>query len=100
MVVLPTPGGPQRMSEDEVPRREHRAERAVGAEELVLPDDLGEPLRAQAVGQRALAVVPRRRGDLIEQVGHRRNVMLRRRRVKGVPPRSQCSELVRFIMIA
>ena len=57
MVVLPTPGGPQKTIEPRLPLGEHAAERAVGAEQVVLPDDLVEAARPQPVGER-----PRRAG--------------------------------------
>ena len=47
----------------EVALGEHPAERGVGAEEVVLADDLLEPARAEAVGERARGLVRgRRRG--------------------------------------
>ena len=52
IVVLPTPGGPQRISEASEPRSTMRDQRAVGAEQVVLADHLGEAAGAQAVGQR------------------------------------------------
>ena len=55
MVVLPEPGGPQRIIEASEPRCQHARERAVGAEQMVLADHLVERARAQPVGQRARA---------------------------------------------
>ena len=46
----------------EVALGEHPAERGVGAEEVVLADDLLEPARAEAVGERARRLRGRARG--------------------------------------
>ena len=53
IVVLPQPGGPQRISEASEPARQHARQRAVGTEQMVLADDLVECARTQPVGQRA-----------------------------------------------
>ncbi len=74
MVVLPTPGGPQKTIEPRLPVGEHPAERTVGAEEVLLPDHLVEPPRAQAVGERPRRLGGRR-GRLgrapVEKISHR-----------------------------
>ena len=66
MVVLPTPGGPQKTIEPRLPSASIRAERAVGAEQVVLADDLLEP-RAGAAGRRAGAA--RRRAGAARRPG-------------------------------
>ena len=62
-MVLPVPGGPQKISEPSEPAVEHARQRAVGPEQMILADHLGERLRAQLVGERPRRVVvqPRRR---------------------------------------
>ena len=55
MVVLPTPGGPQRISEASDPRAKHARQGAIGSQQMVLADHLLERARAQPVGQRARA---------------------------------------------
>jgi hypothetical protein len=45
MVVLPTPGGPQRISDDRLPAASMTPSGAVGAQHLVLPDHLGQRAR-------------------------------------------------------
>ncbi len=51
-MVLPVPGGPQKISEPSERRLEHAGERAVGAEQMILADDVGELVGAQLVGER------------------------------------------------
>ena len=79
IVVLPTPGRAPEDDRAEVPLGEHRAERAVGAEQVVLADDLLEPARAQPVGERPRRL-GRRRGAVgrarVEEVGHRRTLSI------------------------
>ena len=66
-VVLPVPGGPQNTSEPSERVASMRAERAVGPEQMILPDHLGQRLRAQLVGERPRRVGvearPRRTGS-------------------------------------
>ena len=53
-------------------RRQHGAERAIGAEQLVLADDLRERLRPQPVSERTRCVgrFGRVTGERIEEIGH------------------------------
>ena len=75
MVVLPVPGGPHRIIEARLAGRDHPADRAVGAGQMLLPDDLVERRRPQAVGERRIGrrrLGRARREFLVgEQVGHR-----------------------------
>ena len=61
-MVLPVPGGPQKISEPERAGVEHARERAVGAEQMVLADDVGELGRPQLVGERTRRVALEARG--------------------------------------
>ena len=65
-MVLPVPGGPQKISEPRVRVVQHARQRAVGAEDMVLADDIGERARAQSVGQRMRRILLHPRGS--EQV--------------------------------
>ena len=74
-MVLPTPGGPQKTIEPRLPSASIAAERAVGAEQVVLADHLVEPARAQPVGKRTWDVGRRGGpealgGRRVEKVGH------------------------------
>ena len=51
-VVLPQPGGPQRIIEESRPAATMRPMGASGGQQMLLADDLLEPLRAKPVGQR------------------------------------------------
>ncbi len=55
-VVLPTPGGPQRMMEVELVALDLAAQRLAGAEDVLLADVILQPLGAHALGQRAFGV--------------------------------------------
>ena len=52
-VVLPTPGGPQKMQRTGVVALDLYAQGLAGAENVLLPDELVERARTHAVGQRA-----------------------------------------------
>ena len=75
MLVLPVPGGPHRIIDDELAGRDHPADRAVGPGQMLLADDLVEARRAQPVGERRVGAGSSRRGGRAvfvgEQVGHR-----------------------------
>jgi len=62
-VVLPVPGGPQNTSEPRLFVSSMRVRAAVRAEQVVLADHLGKPVRTQPVGERArrIALQARRR---------------------------------------
>jgi hypothetical protein len=63
MVVLPTPGGPQKISDPQAARRQHRAQGAIGAQHLVLADHLGQARgRSRSASGRALRLRPSARG--------------------------------------
>ena len=51
-MVLPVPGGPQKIERAERAGLEHAGERAVGAEQMILADHVGELVRPQLVGER------------------------------------------------
>ena len=55
-VVLPTPGGPHRMSERQLVALDLPAQRLARAQDVLLADVLSRLLRAHALGQRTLAV--------------------------------------------
>ena len=61
-MVLPVPGGPQKISDAERARVQEPRQRPVRPDEMLLADDLGQLRRAQPVGER-----PRRR--LVEAGG-------------------------------
>ena len=68
-VVLPVPGGPQKIIEPSEPARIIRVSAPSGAGQMLLADHLGQRRRPQPVGQR-----PARRrlfrASAVEQVGH------------------------------
>ena len=51
-VVLPVPGGPQKISEPRDLRGDQAGQDAVGPDQMVLADDFGQVLRPHPVGQR------------------------------------------------
>ena len=56
MVVLPTPGGPHRMQLCGWPDSKRQAQRHALAQQMLLADDLAQRARAQALGQRRMAL--------------------------------------------
>ena len=64
-------GRPPEDQRAELAGRHHGADRPLGAEQMVLADDLVEPGRAQPVGERARSAPAGRRRD-VEEVGHQR----------------------------
>ena len=75
MLVLPVPGGPHRIIDDEPARGDHPADRAVGAGQMFLADDLVE--RSPAASRSASGAFAGRRLGRVgrdflvgEQVGH------------------------------
>jgi len=54
-VVLPTPGGPQRMMDVSSSALDLAAQRLAGTEDVVLPDVIFQAVGAHAFGERALA---------------------------------------------
>ena len=70
-VVLPVPGGPQKMSDPSDAGIEHARDHAVGAEQVILADDLGKRLRTQAVGERPRRCLLQPGG--LEEICHRRS---------------------------
>ncbi len=68
MVVLPTPGGPHRISEASEPCASIRVMRALGADQVILADHLVERARPQPVGQRAVARSSGRCSSRLEQI--------------------------------
>ncbi len=69
MVVLPTPGGPQKTSDDSAPEASMAPSGASRAQHLLLPDHLGQRFRAQPVGQRPGRGIGQVFGR-VEQIGH------------------------------
>jgi hypothetical protein len=55
-VVLPTPGGPQRMNECNLPASNARTQRLAGAEQVPLPDEFIQRLGPQEFGQGRLGL--------------------------------------------
>ena len=51
MVVLPTPGRAPEDQAGKMAERDHAGQRAAGANEVVLADDLGQAGRAKTVGE-------------------------------------------------
>ena len=90
-VVLPVPGGPQNTSEPSVRVVQHARQRAVGAEQMVLADDLGELVGPQLVGQRPrrVAVEARRREQARAAAALARAVLIRSNTTRNIcwPPR-------------
>ena len=68
MVVLPVPGGPQRIIEDSRCALGHAADRAVRPQQMVLAHHLVEALRPQPVGQRPRRLRLQPRG--LEKIRH------------------------------
>ena len=56
-MVLPVPGGPQKISEPSERVVQHAGERAVGTEQMILADHLGELIGAQLIGERPRRIV-------------------------------------------
>ena len=67
-VVLPVPGGPQKMSEPSAPARIEPRQRALGSKQMILSRHLIETRWPQPVGERTRRVVFELRG--LEQIGH------------------------------
>ena len=61
IVVLPVPGGPQRMIDCSRSRSMASRKRPPGPEHVLLPDDLVEAARPHALGERHGAAISRRR---------------------------------------
>ena len=79
MLVLPVPGRPPQDHRRQFARRDHPPDRAVGAGQMLLPDDLVEALAA-AAGRRAAHSARRRPAGACnvlvgEQVGHRASLI-------------------------
>ena len=60
-VVLPVPGGPHRMMRRQVPRIQGPPQQLARAQQVRLPDHLGQRARAHPLGQRLPAPILRRR---------------------------------------
>ena len=67
-VVLPVPGGPQKIRLPSVPEAMSRAQRALWPQKMILPGHVGEALRPQPVGQRMRRVLFKIGGG--EEIGH------------------------------
>ena len=70
-VVLPVPGGPQRITDESRSASISDAQRPARAEQLLLADDLVERARPQPGRERRLALEPLGDGRAEEVVGHR-----------------------------
>ena len=68
MVVLPEPGGPHRMTEEMRPCGDHAGQRALGADQMLLPHDLAQALGPQPVGEGTRCPLLHAGG--FEQCGH------------------------------
>ena len=81
-VVLPTPGGPQRMIERQLIALDLPAQRLAGAEDVLLADVIFERSGTHALGQRTLArsrrIPAARERSGVEQAHERSSVLWRR----------------------
>ena len=84
-VVLPTPGGPQRMMERELIALDLPAQRLAGPEDVLLPDEILERAGPHALGQRPLGVVLERSQADLAQTGSRRGHPLLSRVIQRDP---------------
>ena len=67
-VVLPTPGGPQRIIEWGLPGPKRHPDGPALAQQVLLPDDLFHGLRAQALGERRMGLAGG--GEKVVRLGH------------------------------
>ncbi len=54
MLVLPVPGGPHKIIDDNLPGRDHPPDGAFGAGQMFLADNIGKLQRAKLIGKRCV----------------------------------------------
>ncbi len=102
IVVLPVPGGPHRIIDESLPAATMRPIAPSGPGQMFLADDLVEPARAQAIGERpAREGLGRDRGLFVggKEIGHRLKIGARPN-VRKVAHRRACQNRLKIYLKA